>query len=218
MTGSKRAQPVPTGLLTVVVVLMIVVTGLGGAIVFLQLRPDPVPETMTALEITSWRDTVDRNPGAAWALAGLGNALLRNGEAEEARQTLERALEIDSNQWSALLDLAVMVSAEDHNRATEMLTRSAEYAPRENKALPFIALGDLLLKMDRPAEAQEAFEEAIADNRFVSDAHFGLGRALEARGDIDGAIAAYERASEFNPTNTDIRDALARLGAAATTP
>ncbi len=216
MSGSSKQQSVPTGLLTVVVALMLVVLGLGAVVVYLQLQPDPAPETMTDLEIASWQETVDQNPDAAWAVAGLGNALLRNGQVEEARETLEQALEINPDQWSALLDLAVMTTGEDPEHAVEMLQRSALSAPRENKALPYVALGDLLLDLERPAEARTAFEEAIADNRFLSDAHFGLGRVLEALDDTAGAVAAYQRAAEFNPTSTEIQDALARLGATTT--
>jgi Flp pilus assembly protein TadD len=61
-------------------------------------------------------------------------------------------------------------------------------------------------------EAVEVFEQAVrlhpGDHGFWA----GLGRALAADGDHDGARAALERALELNPDNDQAREALTRLG------
>lgn len=57
-----------------------------------------------------------------------------------------------------------------------------------------IALGELLVERDRPAEAIPSFEEAIRLRARSSDAHLGLARALHATGDLEGAESSVNTA------------------------
>jgi tetratricopeptide (TPR) repeat protein len=60
-----------------------------------------------------------------------------------------------------------------------------------------------LLTDEKYPEAAKAFREAIAvlpDHQKTSGAYNNLGWALQKQGDLDGAIASYERAVSLDPT------------------
>lgn len=57
-----------------------------------------------------------------------------------------------------------------------------------------IALGDLLLAMERPTEALQSFDAALALRNQAVDAHMGRARALTATGQLDDAETAAETA------------------------
>ncbi|RMG15641.1 MAG: response regulator [Deltaproteobacteria bacterium] len=65
------------------------------------------------------------------------------------------------------------------------------------------------LRAGRVKEALECFRAGLADDPFSPALHFGEGRALQIKGDVYGAIAAYERAVELKP---DLFPALKSLG------
>src|SRR2546428_8779385 len=68
---------------------------------------------------------------------------------------------------------------------------------------PFKALGDLFLAAPRRLfdQAVEAYNKALELRPFYADAHVGLGDARAAKGEIDPAIAAYQKGLVFNPVN-----------------
>jgi tetratricopeptide (TPR) repeat protein len=59
-------------------------------------------------EVTLWRDTALKSPGKARPLNGLGDALKKAGDLEEARRHLERALELQPDYADALNNLATI--------------------------------------------------------------------------------------------------------------
>ena len=70
-----------------------------------------------------------------------------------------------------------------------------------------------------PAHAQSpASGQPIFEDRAEAYHAFVLGRSLEAAGDIDGAVAAYERAAELDPAASDIWAELAALYARRNRP
>jgi Flp pilus assembly protein TadD len=56
-----------------------------------------------------------------------------------------------------------------------------------------------------------SFREAIRLKPDFARAHFNLGVALARKGDRDGAIEALREASRIDPSDPDIRKALAAL-------
>jgi tetratricopeptide (TPR) repeat protein len=78
---------------------------------------------------------------------------------------------------------------------------------------PYKALGDLLLTAPRRLfdQAVEAYQKAIERRPFYADAHVGLGDALAAKGDVDGAINAYQRALSFNAGNPKVHVSLGKI-------
>lgn len=215
--SSQKSDTATTGLLVAVTLLVIVVLGLGGAIVALQLRPEPAPETSAGRDLMLWEQMANENPDEAWAMTGLGLAQLAAGQEEAAKTSFEAAISMNPEEWSAMLELGKMSMANEPLAAAEFLSDAGDLAPRNEKAPIYIALGDLLLANGDPAGARTAYETSISDLPFIFDSQFGLAVALEELGETDDAIAQYRRAQDFDPTNPAVLDALTRLGAATQT-
>ena len=70
-----------------------------------------------------------------------------------------------------------------------------------------------------PVHAQStASPQSLFEDRAAAYHAFVLGRSLEGAGDIDGAVAAYERAAELDPAASDIWAELAALYARRSRP
>jgi tetratricopeptide (TPR) repeat protein len=67
------------------------------------------------------------------------------------------------------------------------------------------------LAVGRPAEAERSFGRLADAPGFEAAARFGLGRVLERRGDLAGAIAHFRRALELQPGASRARYALAQV-------
>ena len=78
---------------------------------------------------------------------------------------------------------------------------------------PMKALGDLFLVAPRRLfdQAVEAYTKAIDQRPFYADAHVGLGDARAAKGEVDGAISAYQKALVFNPANPRVYMSLGKI-------
>jgi Flp pilus assembly protein TadD len=211
----SRAESLPRGLLVGVLVLTVVVMGLGGALIAVKLRPEAMPTTSVARSLQMWRDAVAANPDDGDLQTGLGLALLRAGQTDEARAAFERALQLNQSDWMARYQLATLVASSDPARAIELFARAAKDAPRMSKAGPLTAEGKLLLAQGDAQAASGAFRRAIADVPYLMDAHLGLARALEALGDTEGALQEYRDALRFDPSNQEIAAAIQRLQSGA---
>jgi len=208
---SGRSEVLPRGLVVAVMLMTLAVLGLGGAVLAVKLRPAGPPATAAERDLAAWRQAVIADPKDDWSRAGLGLALLDAGRDDEARQAFEEALKLNGQNWVALFQLGLLVEDTDPTRAVGLLDRAAGYAPRTSKAGPLVAEGDLLMDAGDPEGAKSAYRRAIADVPFLFDAHFGLGRALEALGDEEGALKEYREAARFDPSNQDVVEAIARL-------
>ena len=78
---------------------------------------------------------------------------------------------------------------------------------------PYKALGDLFMAAPRRLfdQAVEAYNKAIELRPFYADAHVGLGDARAAKGEIDGAIAAYQKALAYNAINPKVHMSLGKI-------
>ncbi|MGH7356223.1 MAG: tetratricopeptide repeat protein [Candidatus Rokuibacteriota bacterium] len=131
---------------------------------------------------------------------------------EQAVDLLSRAIEVDptfavaqysrgtvhqtlGNRWKA---------QSDFRAATQL---DAGYAE------PFKALGDLYLTQPRRLfdQAIEHYGKAIELRPYYADAHVGLGDARAAKGDVDGAIGAYQKALVLNTLNPRVHMSLGKI-------
>ncbi len=93
------------------------------------------------------------------------------------------------------------------------LERARDLAPDDVPVLN--ALGLAYAKLERPVEATEAFEAAIAAQPDFVPAHFNHGWACEMWGELDRARASYERAAELSKGQPGSGESLARLASLA---
>ena len=89
------------------------------------------------------------------------------------------------------------------DEAVDLLREAAELAPAEARAAIRHDIGYLCLRSGRFEEAADAFRTAVLAEPGFALAHVRLGAALQALGDPDAALAAYERAAEIDGSRAD---------------
>ncbi|RVT98877.1 tetratricopeptide repeat protein [Rhodovarius crocodyli] len=134
------------------------------------------------------------NPNDADALGGMGIVRLREGKPAEARTLLERAIALAPDRarnWQGALDgasygleLAQGRAALRANRLDEAdnLLRTALRREVQDRTDAESALGELLLRRNDPAAAEQRFRAALARRPGFPPAQQGLNQALRAQG------------------------------------
>ncbi|MGZ6095054.1 MAG: tetratricopeptide repeat protein, partial [Polyangiales bacterium] len=148
--------------------------------------------------LTAYSDLVAIAPDAD-ALLAEGRLAASLGRNEEARESLERAAELRGNDHDILLELADVRAklglGAESLEAAEELSRAA---PTDARAMR--RLGEAYAAVDRPDDAIDALERAIALDGSVADVRETLGKWVLARAmRLQGAPAArdFERAMEL---------------------
>ncbi|MBI2216788.1 MAG: tetratricopeptide repeat protein [Candidatus Rokubacteria bacterium] len=141
-------------------------------------------------------------------------ALARGGPDanESAVDLLSRAIEADPSFVVAQYTLGTVHQALGNRwKAAAQFRAATQLDPTQPE--PLKALGDLFLAAPRRLfdQAVEAYTKAIELRPFYADAHVGLGEAKAAKGDIDGAIAAFQKALVYNPVNPRVHLALGKI-------
>lgn len=146
------------------------------------------------------------------ALVGRGEVLLALGRDTDALSSFEQALRVDSS----LIDVGRRVevlrfrAAEDNLGAAReaadagRLSEAAQAYERAIAASPDSAflyrdLADLEAKQGQTDNALEHYRKAAQLDASDIDARIRLGEVLEARGDLEGAVASYSEAVGIEP-------------------
>jgi tetratricopeptide (TPR) repeat protein len=139
-------------------------------------------------------------------------AAIRAPDLDRAIRLAETAL-AEGREHALLLNLRAYRLERDgrYLDALADLKQARALSPRDVPTLN--ALGLCLARLDRSAEAVEAFEAAIAADPSFAPAHFNRGWASEALGDLDQARASLERAQALNPNDPAPLAHLASLAA-----
>jgi tetratricopeptide (TPR) repeat protein len=208
---SSRAEPLPKRLIVGVMAMTLVVLVLGGTVVAMKLRPAETSSIAVDRNVQQWERAVIANPNDTVARTNLGLALLDAGRPGDARDAFEEAIELDDQNWMALLQLGVLTAEDDRARALDLLARSAAAAAQGDRSLALIATGDLLFADGDLNGAKAAYEAAVADLPYIIDSHVGLAKTLEALDDPKGALKEYRAALRFDPENAEITAAISRV-------
>ena len=151
----------------------------------------------------------------AFELFARGQVAAMRGDQESneaAVDLLSRAIEADPAFVVAHYTLGVVHSALGNRwKAAAQFRASVQVDPGYPE--PMKALGDLYLSQPRRLfdQAIEAYAKAIELRPFYADAYVGLGDAKAAKSDVDGAIAAYQKALVYNPVNPRVHMSLGRI-------
>lgn len=167
-----------------------------------------------------------------WA-RGLGAAKI--GDLDEARAAVktlrdlhQRTLEKGEDYWATLVDVRaktvsswIAYAEGNHDRALTLMQKAADLEDSVDKhpitpseVLPARELlGDMLLALERPEEALDAYQTAleISPNRFNS--LYGAGRAAERAEQYDVAKRFYGKLAEVSAEADSERDPLTRAKA-----
>jgi tetratricopeptide (TPR) repeat protein/TolB-like protein len=131
---------------------------------------------------------------------------------EMAADLLSRAIEADPSFVVAQYTLGTVHQALGNRwKAAAQFRASTQLDPTYPE--PYKALGDLFLAAPRRLfdQAVDAYSKAIELRPFYADAHVGLGDAKAAKGDIDGAVVAYQKALSYNAVNPRVHMSLGKI-------
>ncbi|MBI3848592.1 MAG: tetratricopeptide repeat protein [Planctomycetes bacterium] len=132
------------------------------------------------------------------------------GENAAAEKVLVRFLE--RNPKNAVWRLGYGLFLRSHGRLDEAIGVFREAIRVDPKFVDArLALAQTLAGAGRPADAARTFDEAVAAGLDTPNLLFEYGRFLISTGDVDGAIARFERVVQLAPTVVDAYLALSQL-------
>ena len=159
--------------------------------------------------IAAYNDAVRLAPLTIDAWAQLGWLYDRHKRIDSSDASYERALQIDPRQPFVCNNYAysLCLRNKDLQRALQLSATSLETEP--NNAAYLDTYAWILFRLERYDEAEKAARQAIAfGGNATHYEHFGL--ILEARGDASGAVEAWQKALELDPTRTHLRSLIDR--------
>ena len=155
-----------------------------------------------------------RNERALELYARAHMALVRGGQDanESAIDLLSRAIEADASFVAAQYTLGTVHQALGNRWKAAAQYRAATQLDATQPE-PYKALGDMFLIQPRRLydQAMEAYAKAIELRPYYADAHVGLGDARAAKGDVDGAIKAYNQALVYNAASPRVHLSLGKI-------
>lgn len=148
----------------------------------------------------------------AWVLVMMGDSLMNQGKAFQARDAYTRATEINGNSARTWISLAKAHLALDDAPRTVLAAQRALGLETGNAEAAML-LGFAQMKNAQPNKAVATLRQAIVANQDNSMLHTLLGQALAATGDSDSARQCYRKAIELDPSNEAARRLLSAADA-----
>ena len=160
--------------------------------------------------IGEYQKALARNPDHIAALFGLAALYKQMGRYREAEAGFLRLRQLDPKDAKVSVHLAdLRVLSGDRAGAIEMLRQTLPDALFP--AVLHNKIGEILMEMKRPSEAEVEFRTALSLDQELRLAQFNLGVALEETGAYGAAAQAYLRELELSPRNLRAHFNLARL-------
>lgn len=154
-----------------------------------------------------YRSLIDLEAGSPKLWNELGVAHHQSGQLEEAERAYQRALDLDPLYALACSNFAVV---QLHRGSVEEAERYFRRAI-EQRPVPDVLrnLGLMLARTGRPAEAMDAYRQALELDPLLVSAWLGLGEILLEQQQPAEAKSALLRAVELDPQNAEGRYRLA---------
>ena len=128
-----------------------------------------------------FEEYVEKHPGDATALLGLGMLYINETRYAEARTALERALQIKPNLPEAEYNLGQVAMKQDKGQeAIQHLQRAVQQQPRH--AAAWFNLGNLYLESGELGQAEDALRQSLAADPDQPKAEYNLGLVLNKAG------------------------------------
>ncbi|MBI5627838.1 MAG: tetratricopeptide repeat protein [Candidatus Rokubacteria bacterium] len=130
----------------------------------------------------------------------LARQLVRSGRHEQARASLEDALQLDPSDATALDELAdQLVSQRKFPVMREIFGQLADRTPASSRC--WLHLAEARLRLDEALAAQDAAARAVGLDAGCFEARLALARASRATKDYERAIAEYRQALRLRPND-----------------
>lgn len=147
-----------------------------------------------------YRELLGLHPTHVRARNNLALLLDAEGNHKAALTELDRALDIDSENGTLLVNRGALLGAMGRYAAAERdLKKVLRVEPSHAEAL--FNLGVVMTKKGLWAEAVPHLKRAVELEPQRAAAHYYLGEALNHVDDLTGALVAYQRAAELQPAN-----------------
>jgi len=158
----------------------------------------------------------------------IADTLRRVGRVSEAAAAYEAATTLAPGRAEGYTGQAILKRAEyDFDGAEALLLPALKKVQGAERADLLVTLGETRRREGKTKDAEESFREGLATDPKNAPAQAGLARLAEERGDLDGAVAAWDRFLALAPDDApararrdelqEVRALLAALGAAAKT-
>jgi serine/threonine protein kinase len=131
---------------------------------------------------------------AAWEWTNMANDLIRLGRHEEARQCIDRALELDPNYSNAWQAKGILASGDDRMRCYD---KALELDPLDSHA--WRVKGQCLADLDRHKDANGCYDKALEIAPRDIAAWVSKGHSLRSLRRHAEACTCYGRAVELDP-------------------
>jgi len=169
------------------------------------LRADQQPQQA----IAHYQQALSLKPDLAEIHLALGNVLYEVDQRQEAIAHYQQALQWQPELATAHYNLGrVLQSQGQVEAALQHYQQAIAIDPRSIEALS--NLGNLLMQQQRVEEAIGYYQKAIAIHPHAG-IYLNLGKATEALGNREGAIALYHRALQLNPNLAEAHNNLGDL-------
>jgi tetratricopeptide (TPR) repeat protein len=156
------------------------------------------------------RDVLKKDPLDVVAIRMLATIGIKVGQLADARNLLERCLELAPQFHLARHGYAVVLSRQNElDRAMEQVDRLLAAEPNNPNYL--ILKGTILVRRGDHVPALELYERILDDYPDQPGAHLNYGHTLKTLGRLEDGIAAYRRSIELKPGAGEAYWSLANL-------
>lgn len=159
--------------------------------------------------LEQWTNSHPDDSFSRYLLAGLYRAMDRTGD---ARQQLEKVLEISPNNAPALNDLAWLLRTADPRRAQALAERATQLAPQSPQALDTLAA--VLMEQGRDRQAVDVLRRAVDLAPGNPSVAYRLALALSKAGHTEDSRKAIESllsGEQAFPERKEAQDLLRRM-------
>jgi len=154
------------------------------------------------------------------AYDNLAVTYMQLGQTGKARAAFERAVQLNDKNADAERNYArLLIANQEYARAEELLSKALVIEPQDPTSLTLISIAQL-----RMGDVEQALENALKVHQLphqgLAIAHYVAGRAYEQKQQLQKATEEYEaylRESPDGPEVQQVRNALARVTASAST-
>ena len=149
--------------------------------------------------LTLWRATVAASPESSRAHLNLGAALISEGRWEEAREEIEKALDLEPDSAEALHNLGLIEAGDTHWIDAEAAYRRSLLLQPDAPPTLYNLARALLAQGKASDEAEWLLAQAVSIKPLFTDAHLLMGNMLMDKGKTEEATKAYRGATVADP-------------------